>query len=30
MPHPFDKESTSNDVVRGSDLMGKTALITGA
>jgi len=30
MPHPFDKESTSNDVVRGADLTGKTALITGA
>ena len=30
MPHPFDKESTSNDVVRGADLTGKTVLITGA
>jgi len=30
MPHPFHKQSTTNDVVRGADLMGKTALITGA
>ena len=30
MPHPFDNESTSNDVVRGADLTGKTVLITGA
>lgn len=30
MPPPFDKESTSNDVVQGADLTGKTVLITGA
>ena len=30
MPPPFDKDSTSNDVIQGADLTGKTVLITGA